>query len=270
MSDNQHAEMPYERFNACGAGALTNTELIAIVLRTGSSRGNVMKLAEEVLQIRENPSGSLSVLHDVSKEELMELDGIGEVKAIRLLAVLELSRRLASESVLKGDTHLVCDEPSAVAGYYMESMRHEKQERILLLLLDSRLGLIRSETVSIGTANMSICSIRDIFSRAVKSGAVSIILMHNHPSGNPEPSYQDLELTLHVKEAGEMMDIRLLDHLVIGDLCYVSMKESGILDHIEDIVKERREATWDCSEEERRIPGPETSVNRRNSGTPAF
>ena len=240
MSEQLNMDMPYERFNACGGTALTNTELIAILLRTGSSKSDVMQLASEVLQIRDNPSNALSVLYDVSKEELMELDGIGEVKAVRLLAVLELSKRLASESIHRGDSHLVCDEPSAVAGYYMESLRHEKQERILLLLLDCRLGLIRTETLSIGTANMSICSIRDIYRRAVQSGAVSIILMHNHPSGDPSPSLDDLILTNEAKKAGDLLDICLLDHLIIGDLRYFSMKEEGILDHLEDAIRKRQ------------------------------
>ena len=230
--------MPYERFNAVGGRALTNTELIAILLRTGTKENNVLELAGDILQLRDNPSNSLSVLYDVSKEELMAIKGVGEVKAIRILAVLELSRRLASESVLRDGSHLVCDEPSAVAGYYMESMRHEKQELIYLLLLDSRLTLIRTETLSMGTANAAICSVRDIYRRAVTAGAVNVILMHNHPSGIPEPSLPDLTLTQAVRDAGEILDIRLLDHLIIGDLCYVSMKEEGILDHLEERIEE--------------------------------
>lgn len=241
MSQQIHPEMPYERFNSLGGRALSNTELIAIILRTGSSKGDVMELAGKVLQIHDNPSNALSVLYDVSKEELMDLDGIGEVKAIRLLAVLELSRRLASEPVLREDSHLICDDPSTVAGYYMESLRHEQQEQIILLQLNARLELIRSETLSLGTATMTVCSIRDIYRRAVKSGAVHIILMHNHPSGNPTPSREDLKLTLQVKKAGEMLDVHLLDHLIIGDLRYYSMKEEGIFDHIEETLGENQE-----------------------------
>ena len=268
MSQQLYPEMPYERFNALGGGALTNTELIAIILRTGSSKGDVMELADKVLQIHDNPSRALSVLYDVSKEELMDLDGIGEVKAIRLLAVLELSRRLSSEAILQDSSHLVCDDPSTIAGYYMETLRHEKQEQIILLLLNAHLELIRSETLSLGTATMTVCSIRDIYRRAVKSGAVHIILMHNHPSGDPSPSKEDMDLTYRAKKAGEMLDIRLLDHLIIGDLRYYSMKEEGVLDNIEEIVRKNQESVWDYSE--RRTPGPEKFGSRRNSGTPAY
>ena len=221
--------MPYERFNRCGAGALTNAELIAILLRTGSKEMPVLQLAGQILQLRDNPSESLAVLYDVTKEELMELPGIGEVKAVQLLAALELSRRLSSEAMLRGTASLVCDEPATVAGYYMETLRHEPQERVMLLLLDGRLGLIRAETLTIGTVNAALCSPRDVFLRALQAKAVGVIVMHNHPSGNPTPSQQDIELTKRLAQAGNLLEIRLVDHLIIGDLCYTSMKEAGYL-----------------------------------------
>lgn len=222
-------EMPYERLNQYGKEALTNAELIAILLRTGSRRENVMELARKVLSLHENPSQSLSILYDVTKEELMSLPGIGEVKAIQLIAVLELSKRLSQESKLRREEDLVCDSPSAIAEYYMETMRHEKQEKVMVLLLDNKLTLIHSKLLTIGTANASLCSPRDVFMAALKEGAVNIILMHNHPSGDPTPSRQDIELTHRLEEGGKMLEIRLVDHLIIGDLCYTSMKEQGYL-----------------------------------------
>lgn len=223
------AEMPYERFNEVGRENLTNRELIAILLRSGTRQEPVMALAEKVLQVRDNPDHRLSVLYDVSKEDLMEIPGIGEVKAVRLLAVLELSRRLSREYVTKGQSALVCDSAGRVADYFMETLRHESQERVLLLLLDTRMMLIRCEILTIGTVNASLCSTRDIFIRALRAGAVSILLLHNHPSGNPSPSEQDIALTRHVEDAGRLLDIRLIDHLIIGDLAYTSMKAEGFL-----------------------------------------
>lgn len=224
------AGMPYERFNRCGAGALTNAELIAILLRTGSKEEPVLQLAEHILQLRDNPTESLSVLYDVTKEELMELPGIGEVKAVRLLAACEFSKRLSSEEMLRGSASLVCDDPAVVAGYYMETMRHERQERVMILLLDSRLGLIRAETLTIGTVNAALCSPRDVFMRALQASAANVIVMHNHPSGDPTPSVQDIDLTGRLARAGKLLEVGLVDHLIIGDLCYTSMRQAGYLE----------------------------------------
>lgn len=239
------ADMPYERFEEVGIENLTNTELIAILLRSGTKNEHIMSLAERVLQIHDNPMRKLSVLHDVGKEELMTLRGIGEVKAVRLLAVLELSKRLSREYVLQQSTALVCDNACRVADYFMESMRHEKQERIVLLLLDNRLTMIRSEVLTIGTVNASLCSTRDIFLRALRAGAVNIILMHNHPSGDPSPSREDIALTRQVECAGNLLEIHLIDHLIIGDLRYTSMHGEGyMLDPADSIYDAAEGGRW--------------------------
>lgn len=226
-------EMPYERFNAVGKENLTNRELIAIILRSGTKDEPVMDLAEKVLQVRDNPESRLGVLYDVTKEELMGIPGIGEVKAVRLLTVLELSRRLSQENTIRkkirrNDAGLfVFDNPNTIADYYMESLRHEEQERVILLYLDTRLSLIRDETLTIGTINRSICSPRDVFRHALKAGAAAIIMLHNHPSGDPTPSPEDIDLTRRIARLGESLDIVLLDHLIIGDLKFTSMKKEG-------------------------------------------
>lgn len=222
--------MPYERFKAVGPKGLTNRELIAILLRSGTTEEPVLKLAGNVLQVVRNPENRLSVLYGVSLKQLMAIPGIGEVKAVRLLAMLELSERLAKENVYRKyvmNGPLICRNAEIVAGYYMEAMRHEEQERVAVLYLDSHLALIRSETLTIGTVNASLCSPRDIFRRALQAGAVNILLMHNHPSGDPTPSPEDFRLTEKVRRAGMLMDIPLVDHLIFGDLCYTSMKELG-------------------------------------------
>ena len=120
-------------------------------------------------------------------------------------------------------------KPQTVADYYMETMRHLEQEQVLLLLLDSRLALIREQILSIGTANMAVLSPRDVFRNALKDSAVFVMLLHNHPSGNPAPSDEDIELTKRIASAGRMLELELIDHIIIGNRRFVSMKEAGYL-----------------------------------------
>ena len=226
----KHPEMPYERFEACGAEALSNAELLAVLLRTGTDREPVMELARHLLQQRGGDGNALSVLYTLSQEELQTIPGIGRVKAIQILCLLELSRRLAREPLHAGTKRLVCSQPHAVANHYMESLRHEMQEHVIALFLDTRLTLIREELLSIGTVNSSLCSPRDVFRQALRAGASSFLLLHNHPSGDPTPSQEDIRLTRRLQEVGELMEIRLIDHVIIGDRCYYSLVESGLLD----------------------------------------
>lgn len=217
-------ELPYERFLQYGAQALTNAELLAIILRTGTGGTSALDLARQIL---EQGNGRLSALHDLDLKDLTALRGIGTVKAVKILSLAELAARLARE---KGEERLVFTSPGSVAACYMERLRHEKREVLLLLMLDTRMALIREEVLTRGTVNAAIVSPRDVFMRALKAGAVNIILLHNHPSGDPSPSRADLAVTDQIRKAGALLDIRLRDHLIIGDLCYYSMKEEGKLD----------------------------------------
>ena len=223
------AEMPYERFEAYGREALSNSELLAVLLRSGTRKVPVTELARHLLRLGNGDGTSLSVLYSLSREDLLRVPGIGPVKAIQIQCLLELSRRLAREAAHFCGTRLVCSDPQVVADYYMESLRHEEQERVVALFLDNRLTLIREETVTIGTADASLCSPRDIYRRALQSGASALLVLHNHPSGNPDPSPQDILLTGKLAEAGRLMEIRLVDHIIIGDRCYCSLKENGLL-----------------------------------------
>lgn len=220
-------ELPYERFLAYGPGSLTNAELLAVILRTGTASISATELARQVLASRDPENTGLSVLYDLTLKDLLKMKGIGEVKAVKLLCLSELSRRIAME---KASEKLVFGSPEAVAGYYMELMRHEKQEKAFLLLLDNKMALIREILLTIGTVNSTLLSPRDIYIRALREGAVSIILLHNHPSGDPTPSRMDIEMTNQICLAGRLLDIELADHLIIGDNCYVSMRESGYLE----------------------------------------
>lgn len=230
-------EMPYERFLSHGRESLSNAELLAVLLRSGTRNEPVLSLARRILSLHEGNGESLSILHRLSLEELMKIPGIGKVKAIQIQCLLELSKRLATEAA-RG-ARLVCEDPSQVAACYMESLRHEMQERVMLLLLDARHAVIREETLTIGTVNASLCSPRDVFIRALQAGASAALVMHNHPSGDPSPSSEDIRLTGRLSKVGALLEIPLLDHIIVGDRCYYSMKEAGLLGPLPSIRAER-------------------------------
>lgn len=222
----KHPEMPYERFLAYGAKSLTDAELLAVILRTGTAQMSATELAGQVLSLRESTNQSLSVLYDLTMTDLKGIRGIGEVKAVKILCLSELAGRM--QQGLK-ERSLQFSRPQTVADYYMETMRHLEQEQVLLLLLDNRLALIREQILSIGTANMAVLSPRDVFRNALKDSAVFVMLLHNHPSGNPAPSDEDIELTKRIASAGRMLELELIDHIIIGNRRFVSMKEAGYL-----------------------------------------
>lgn len=217
---------PYEKFKELGANALSNEELLAIILRTGTSNKPALKVAEEVLDTKDVYQGKLMGLYHKSLKELMEIDGIGEVKAIKLKCLTELSLRMAKERL---ENRVVFTNPSDIAEYYMETCRHLEVEKVFLLCLDNQLRLIKEYELSRGTINTSLISPREVFIEALNAKAVYILLIHNHPSGNPSPSKADIQITLKVVEAGKIIDIKLLDHIIIGDHSYVSLKEQKIL-----------------------------------------
>ena len=216
---------PYEKFKELGPNALSNEELLAIILRTGTCNKPALKVAEEVLDTKDAYQGKLMGLYHKSLKELMEIDGIGEVKAIKLKCLTELSLRMAKERL---ENRVVFTNPSEIAEYYMETCRHLEVEKVFLLCLDNQLRLIKEYELSKGTINTSLISPREVFIEALNAKAVYILLIHNHPSGNPSPSKADIQITLKVMEAGKIIDIKLLDHIIIGDHSYVSLKEQKI------------------------------------------
>lgn len=215
-------ELPCERFMEYGPQSLTNAELLAVMLRTGTAGQSALDVARRIV----GEGDTLSVLHELTLKDLQHIPGIGHVKAVQLLCIAELSKRLSRE---RASRDLCFRSPESVAGYYMEQMRHEATERVMLLLLDSKLMLIGERVLSIGSVNASIVSPREIFRLALRENAVHVMLLHNHPSGDPTPSQEDIQVTRKVARAGSYMDITLTDHLVIGDSRYVSMKEQGLL-----------------------------------------
>ena len=216
------AELPYERFLRFGPEALTETELLAIILRTGTRDNNVMRVAEEVMGLARYPREGLLGLYDVTLDELKSIRGIGEVKAVRLKCLTELSARM---SAAKASLGINFNRSGQVAAYFMEKLRHRETECVVVACLDAKGQMICERKLSEGSVNMSLISPREIFLAALESRAVNILLVHNHPSGDPTPSRSDKELTDNVRETGEKIGILLLDHVVIGDNCYVSFKE---------------------------------------------
>lgn len=219
-------EMPYEKFLRLGAGSLTEAELLAIIIRTGTKEDTPVDLGRKILALPSVRENGLNGLHHVTVKELMSIKGIGKVKAVKLKCLTELSMRMAM-SVAKKD--LQFGNPSSVAEYYMEKLRHEKKEQVLILLLDYATRLIEEEVLSVGTANTSLLSPREVFVTALKAEAAYIILLHNHPSGDPTPSRQDRNITDEIRQIGDMIDIPLIDHIIIGDNKYMSFKEAGLL-----------------------------------------
>ena len=214
-------ERPYEKCLTWGAERLSDAELIAVILRTGSKGVSALELSRNVLA--QDKKGLLGIYH-MSISDLQKIRGLGKVKAVQLKCIAELSRRISRAGISES---ISFHDPAAVAEYYMETLRHEEQEVLVLTMLNSKGKLIRDTVISRGTVNASLISPREIFIEAIRQQAVSILLLHNHPSGVPDPSRDDVLLTERVKRAGAMLGIELLDHIIIGDRQAVSRREQG-------------------------------------------
>lgn len=223
------SERPYEKCLSQGAESLSDAELLAVILRTGSRGESALDLSRKVLAQSTGGSGLLGIYH-MSVSDLTQMKGLGTVKAVQLKCVAELSKRIARATFSEGVSF---KSPKIVAEYYMEELRHQEQEVLVLVMLNSKGRLIRDQIISKGTVRASLISPREIFIEAMKQQAVSILLLHNHPSGIPDPSQEDILLTLRVKRAGDMLGIELLDHIIIGDRQAVSMREQGFWQEFE-------------------------------------
>ncbi|MBO8172541.1 MAG: DNA repair protein RadC [Bacillaceae bacterium] len=215
-------ERPRERLIENGVERLTNTELIAILLRTGSRHLSAVALAQQVL----SRSGGLRGLFDMSLGELTQLKGIGPAKAVQILAGIELGRRLSRESRTSGSP---LHSPQAVADLLMEDLRYFSKEHFICLFLNTKNRVISRKTIFVGSLNASIVHPREIFKEAIRQSSASIICAHNHPSGDPTPSREDINVTKRLVKAGDIVGIDVLDHIIIGDTSYVSLKEKGYI-----------------------------------------
>lgn len=218
-------DRPYEKCISYGPNVLTDAELLAVILRSGIKGTNAINLARTVLCIGDRNKGISSIMN-LSYEELIKIDGIGKVKAVQILCIAELSKRI-SKSKAKERLHF--GEVDSIAEYYMEEMRHNDVEIFIAAFLDNKCNLIKDCVITIGTNNHTIAEPKDVYSIALKCNATYVIIMHNHPSGNPTPSKDDCIVTERFKNAGKILGIELLDHIIYGDNVYSSFKKNKLL-----------------------------------------
>ncbi len=218
-------ERPYEKCELQGPSLLSDAELLSIILRTGTRGISALELARAILYSNCRGCGILDI-HHWNLQQLMNIKGVGKVKAMQVLCISELSKRLSKATAAKGVSF---QSPATIAKYYMEEMRHCKQEELKLLMLNSKTRLIGESNISKGTVNASLITPRELFVEALQKDAVSIIILHNHPSGDPTPSKEDILITNRIKQAGNLIGIELLDHIIIGNNCYISFCEKELL-----------------------------------------
>lgn len=209
---------PRELLVALGEKALSNRDLLAIILRTGTKEESVIELANRILLTHDN----LYTLKALSLDELCRIKGIGKIRAIELKAMMELGQRIQQANQMKLGT--IVSSQSA-GEYLMREMKDLLQENVVALYLNTKNQVLKKQTIFIGTSNHSIAEPRDIFREALKTGAVKMIIAHNHPSGNPEPSGEDIAFTKKLVSGGELLGVQVLDHIIIGQTHYVSLKE---------------------------------------------
>ena len=216
------SERPYEKLELYGEKKLSNAELFAIIIKSGRKDATSVEIANEILKLNKNINNDdLNFLREVSIEELMQIKGIGKVKAIQIKAVCEISNRMNKPSNYK---KIQIREPKDVAKVLMNDLRFEKIEIAKIIILDNKNNILKIKKIATGSSNFVNLNIRSILSEAIKMNAPKIILVHNHPSGDSTPSKQDYELTSKIEQASKMLGIELLDHIVIGNMEYTSIK----------------------------------------------
>lgn len=214
--------LPRERMYQYGPEVLSNREILAIILRTGQKGENVLAFAERLLA----DAGGLAGLSKLTVHELAQIHGLGKAKSAELKAALELGRRSVSTNPL---TRPVVNSPQDVANLVMEEMRNLDREHFRVVTLTTKNHVLGISPVSIGSLNSSLVHPRECFKEAIRRNSNAIILLHNHPSGDPTPSREDIEVTKRLAEGGEILGIEVLDHVIIGENRYISLKERGIL-----------------------------------------
>lgn len=216
-------ERPREKLLYYGKEALSNAELLAILLRTGTREKSVLELSQEVLSMNEE---GLMNLCECTPEELSAIPGIGKAKACQILAAAELGRRIAT---YPRPQKASVGNPEDIVRLCMERMRYFKEEHFFALLLDTKGKVIEEVEVSVGDLNSAPVHPREVFRQAVRRSAAAVALVHNHPSGDPSPSREDTEITARLQDTAEILGIQLVDHIIIGDGIYTSMRSEGLM-----------------------------------------
>ena len=220
LKELPETERPYEKLEQYGAKSLTNAELLAIIIKSGTKEETAVGLAQQILKLNTTKENNLRFLMDLTVEEFMKIKGIGKVKAIQLKAVSELATRINSVESYK---EKIITQPRDIAVTLMEKMRFEKQEILKVALLNNKNKLIKIKDIAKGGGNFVTATIKSVLNEAVKIEAAKIILIHNHPTGDPTPSMQDIKFTQNVEQASNILGIQLLDHIVIGNTNYISI-----------------------------------------------
>ncbi|MDD2493745.1 MAG: DNA repair protein RadC [Tissierellia bacterium] len=215
-------ERPQEKLLKYGANSLSNSELIAVILRTGSKDENVIMLSQRIL--KQDGKGLRNIVEG-TLDKFKSFKGISNVKATQLLAIAEISKRISTLKLEK----IKISSPNDAAVVMMEEMRYYKKEYFKIILLDTKNNILKVSEISIGSLNSSIVHPREVFREAIENSSSSIILVHNHPSGESEPSHEDIVLTNRLVECGKILGVRVLDHIIIGDGIFYSFKEEGLI-----------------------------------------
>lgn len=216
-------ERPREKLIMQGLDSLSNAELIAILLHTGTREKSAIDLATDILKADKR---GILFLGECSPEELQEIKGMGRAKTCQLMAAVELGRRVAAKPRVSKPR---ISRPADIAEMFMEEMRYQKREHFCALLINTKGEIIQKETIAVGDLSSAIVHPREVFSNAVKRCAAAVVLLHNHPSGDPGSSEEDIETTKRLVEAGEILGIKVLDHIIIGDGIFRSLKKEGFI-----------------------------------------
>jgi DNA repair protein RadC len=222
VHDLPKAERPRERLKQFGPEALSAQELLALIIGRGISKKSVMTIAQELLI----KFGNIKAISEATIEELSQIKGIGFAKAVQIKACFELGKRQTLEPELK-DFNI--KDPEAIVKAISASIKDKAKEHFKLILLNARNKILGISTISIGSLNASIVHPREVFKDAIMHNAYSVVLAHNHPSGDPEPSEDDLKMTRKLVESGKILGIEVLDHLIIGKNAFYSFKEKGLM-----------------------------------------
>lgn len=215
-------ERPQEKFLNFGSEKLSDAELLAIIIKTGTNEKSSVEIIQELMNKYNYEEKGISFLSELSVDEIQKVKGLGKVKAIQLKAISELAKRISKPGNLN---NLVINKPEIVSQLLMQEMRYLKQERLVTVMLTNRNTLIKVCTNTIGGLNSNVIEAREIFKEPIKLSASKIILAHNHPSGNPYPSESDVNFTNRICEAGKIIGIDVIDHIIIGDGVFSSLKE---------------------------------------------
>lgn len=225
IKDMPAGERPQEKLVYSGAGSLSNAELLALIIRTGTDNKSAIRLADEVIAYTSDNIGDLGA---AEVRELTEIDGIGCAKACSIVAAMELSKRLVSSRQTAVKYKL--RDSRQVAEILTEDMMYEKRERFMTICLNSKMQIESKSLISIGNLDSAPVHPREVFAPAIKRGAAAVVVAHNHPSGDPTPSRDDVEVTKRLINSSEILGIKLVDHVIIGNGCFVSMKGEGYFD----------------------------------------